>query len=126
MLTYSEDSSILLALFMTDVHLFLLVYSERNQDRRQSGIMRLGWVNNKTLDLGTAGCGAALIKLTTGTINGLQRNFGHPTIILKTDPVTHSYSVPLISLKDDTKCSKAAVTGHVSLLVLSNLYSAHA
>ena len=82
MLTYSEDSSILLALFMTDVHLFLLVYSERIQGRRQCGIMRLGWVNNNTLDLGTAGCGAALIELAIGTINGLQRNFGHPTIIL--------------------------------------------
>ena len=44
--------------------------------------MRLGWVNNNTLDLGTAGCGAALIELAIGTINGLQRNFGHPTIIL--------------------------------------------
>jgi hypothetical protein len=44
--------------------------------------MRLGWVNNNTLHLGTAGCGAALIELAMGTINGLQRNFGHPTIIL--------------------------------------------
>jgi hypothetical protein len=71
MLTYSEDSSILLALFMTDVYLFLLVYSERIQGSRQSGIMRLGWANNNTLDLGTAGCGAALIELAMGTINGL-------------------------------------------------------
>jgi hypothetical protein len=67
---------------MTDVHLFLLDNSERIQGRRQSGIMRLGWVNNNTLDLGIAGCGAALIELAMGTINGLQRNFGHPTIIL--------------------------------------------
>jgi len=67
---------------MTDVHLFLLVYSKRIQGRRQSGIMRLGWVDNNTLDLGIAGCGAALIELAMGTINGLQRNFGHPTITL--------------------------------------------
>jgi len=39
-------------------------------------------VNNNTLDLGIAGCGVALIELAMGTINGMQRNFGHPTIIL--------------------------------------------
>lgn len=44
--------------------------------------MRLGWMDNNTLDLGIAGCGAALIELAMGTIDGLQRNFGHPTITL--------------------------------------------
>jgi hypothetical protein len=44
----------------------------------------------------------------------------------KIDPVAQSYSVPLISLKGDNKCSKAVVTGHVSLLGLSKLYSVHA
>jgi hypothetical protein len=44
----------------------------------------------------------------------------------KIDPVAQSYSVPLISLKGDTKCSNAAVIGHVSLLDLSKLYSVHA
>jgi len=44
----------------------------------------------------------------------------------KTDPVAQSYSVPLIGLKGETQSSKFAVTGHVSLLDLSKLYSVHA
>ena len=46
--------------------------------------------------------------------------------LFKIDPLAQSYLVPLIGLKGDTKCSRAAVTGHVSLLDLSKLYSVHA
>jgi hypothetical protein len=67
---------------MTDVHLFLLVCSEGIQDRRQSGILSLVWVDNNTINLGIAGCGEALIELEMGTINGRQRDCGHLTIIL--------------------------------------------
>lgn len=83
-------------------------------------------MDNNTIDLGIAGCGAALIELAMGTINGRQRNFVILLSLFKIDPSAQSYSVPLISLKGDAKCSKVAVAAHMSLLDLSKLYSVHA